>query len=276
MLWAINGPRIADGAPMVFRDEPGPGQEIVCESPLMQWGTANPGGVKTEGSFAPDQWTVQECSASLLVVELRPVSDDVGRIPVLLGRSKVTDRNRSEYRNSGSVTIGGGTIPVSTVVAWAGGEGAGERPGASATTTVPGTPTETVPGTQSTFSTPPVTVTVPGETVSVIAPPTSIGSATTPDQTSTTLLETGTSTTSTTSTTTSGATPTSTTTSGAAPATAPAATPTRRPVSGGAPVAIDTGVAPASTVDARLVGAGLSVLLATGLALLYTSRRNHE
>lgn len=171
MLWAINGPRIAGPAPITFRDEPGPGQAIACGSPLMLWGTANTGGVPIQGSFSPDQWTITECSPSLLVVELRPRSSDVGRIPVLLGRSTLTS-DLPEYRNSGSVSIGGGAIPVSTHLAWAGGAGVGELPSPSPTTTVPATETTTVPPATETTTVPGVPPYTPPYTPP--APPTTL------------------------------------------------------------------------------------------------------
>ena len=287
MLWAINGPRIAGPAPITFRDEPGPGQAIACGAPLMQWGTSNTGGVKTEGSFSPDQWTIKECSPSLLVVELRPRSSDVGRIPVLLGRSTLT-QVLPEYRNSGSVTIGGGTIPVSTHVAWAGGQGIGDSP--SPTATVPASPPETptvpggVPPTQ-TVTVPAATVTVPGQPVTAPGETVTVYPGVPPAETVTLPGETVT--------VNPGVPPAQTVTvpgptvtvpgqtvtiPASATAVAGAANPSSTPPQqrGVAPSVIDTGIASASSVDGRLVAVGLGVLLASGLGFLALARRRNE
>ena len=162
LLWAIAGPRVTGSAPYLFTDTPGPGQAIDCASLEMWSGTANMGGSLVGPTWVgKDRWTTLECSATKAVVRFVPKSSDVGRVFMLMGRARLTDTTLAEYSNSGSVAIGGGSIPVTTVVAGAGGVGTGTAtaPASSvpATTTTPstspGTPTDTA-------TCAPVTVTV--------------------------------------------------------------------------------------------------------------------
>lgn len=301
ILWAINGPRIVSPAPMTFTDLPGPGQAIDCSTLLMQYGYSNSGGVPYAGSFARPQWTILECGPSKAVVKLVPQRWDVGRIPVLLGLSSRVGPALASYTNTGSVQIGDGVIPVSTVLAAAGGEGTGTRP---PTPSVPGEgPSGGTSGTSGT--TPPV---IPGESpsggtsgTSGTTPPvipgespsggTSGTSGTTPPVIpgeSPSSGASGTNGTSGTSGTTppvipggspsSGTTPSRVTTLPAGPTgTVPVVTSsgsTPLPVSGATPISIDTGLPDQSgPIDPILVGLGLALMGAAGVVLLAVSRR---
>lgn len=213
--WAITGPRVTGPAPMTFTDTPGPGQAIDCTSFTVWSGTANLSGQLVGSTFvARDRWKVLECTAAKAVVQFTPVSGDVGRVVMLMGLSSLTDTTLEKYTNSGSVAIGGGAIPVTTVIPGAGGQASGAipvtpSPGASApcdcqtatvTVTQPGptttvTSTATQPAVTVTESEPfplpvpgpteTVIVTAPAQTVTVTQPPASGGTTPGPEVTQT-------------------------------------------------------------------------------------------
>ena len=256
LLWSITGPRVTGPSPVTFTDTPGPGQAINCASFTLWSGTANIGGALVGTAFVPaNRMNVLECSDSKAVVQVVPTSADVGKVFMLLGRSRVTDTTLNAYTNSGSVAVGGGSIPVTTVVAGAGGQGTGSAtstttsattsPTTSTTSPSTGTPTDTGTGTPTDTST-----TTPSTTTSSTTPtdtgtgtPTDTGTGTPTDTGTGTPTDTGTgtptgSTTSTTTgtgTPTDGSTPTGTATpptTGTATTTTAPATPTTAPGTG--------------------------------------------
>ena len=165
MLWAITGPRVTGPAPVTFTDSPGPGQAIDCASFTLWSGTANVSGALVGQTFVPKhRFQVLECTDAKAVVQFMPNSGDVGKVFMLLGMSRLTDSGLTSYRNSGSVAVGGGTIPVTTVVAGAGGQGTGTTApigtgtgtttATSGTGTTTGTATTTSPGTSTSTATP--------------------------------------------------------------------------------------------------------------------------
>lgn len=141
LLWAVNAPRVTAqtaGGDITFTDTPGPGQAIVCDSLDLFWGTQNSGGVDQKGYYGPDRYT-KDCTPESVTITMKTYDTDEGRIPYLLGRSRVTDPSRSEYRNSATVRVHrGGTYTVGdTVEADAGGVGEGRTPTPGSTSTSP-------------------------------------------------------------------------------------------------------------------------------------------
>jgi len=240
LLWSITGPRVTGPSPVTFTDTPGPGQAINCASFTLWSGTANIGGALVGTAFVPaNRMNVLECSDSKAVVQVVPTSADVGKVFMLLGRSRVTDTTLNAYTNSGSVAVGGGSIPVTTVVAGAGGQGTGSAtstttsattsPTTSTTSPSTGTPTDTGTGTPTDTST-----TTPSTTTSSTTP-TDTGTGTPTDTGTGTPTGSTTSTTTGTGTPTDGSTPTGTATpptTGTATTTTSPGTPTTAPGTG--------------------------------------------
>ncbi|GAB78343.1 hypothetical protein SAMN05421595_0860 [Austwickia chelonae] len=300
ILWGIIGPKITSTRPMTFVDTPGPGQEIICGYAVMLSGKRNVGGRldgQGIGFHRPTHYDIISCSPKEIVVTLKPTSQHVGSVPMLLGVSRMTDGTLKSYTNSGKVVVGNGAIPVKTELLSAGGTGGGEqtppvrppRP-RTVTTTVTVTATMTV--------TPPLSsASIPGSSTSTTSrPPLPTAPATTPDSSTTTEstssttsrppLPTMPATTPDSSTTTSTSGATVAPTNSGLPTTPPAgATPYRPGVATPVPVTkrnigspryVDTGVPDEGGPEWRLVAAGLGLIAASGLVLLLVGRREER
>jgi len=204
ILWAITGPATSThmvGSSYEITDRPGEGQRIDCAKIDVFSGKASGANSFTDVTYvAPNRWKLA-CNPSTATVTITPRADEIGRAFRLLGQSVVTDPDRTEYTNRGSVRLWGTTdLPVSSVIrAGGGGEGTGTTPSPTTpnpTTTSPSTPTptpstvtvtetvtptatvtvtETVTATATVTATPTPTVTVPGQpapTVTVTTTPT--------------------------------------------------------------------------------------------------------
>lgn len=275
ILWALNAPRVTTataGGDITFTDTPGPGQAIVCDSIDMFWGTKNSGGVDQVGFYGPDRYT-KTCSPESVTITMKTYDTDTGRIPYLLGRSRITDSSLAEYRNSGTVRVHrGGTYTVGdTVEAGAGGDGEGlpptEEPTAtgSTTPTLPtGSPTTLIPGRPQPTATGPTVPTPTAEPTSTTTAPVSSGpppGSGTPTVTATsteTVTLPGPVTTVTPPAVTVTVPPTALPTAGGTPTALPTAgtTPTSPPVGGGTPTSTTpAGAVPAPTTTPDVAGA---------------------
>ncbi|MDO5698545.1 MAG: Ig-like domain-containing protein [Dermatophilus congolensis] len=186
ILWSIVGPSVPEslthGDTYVIEDTPAAGQSILCDQVTVWQGDKNVNGVLENRQFVGSDRYTKTCSASTATVTIKPAARDIGKVFMMLGTSEVTDKNLTEYKNSGTVTMWGtANYPVSsTLRVSAGGDGQGVTPAptptgsASPTPTDTGTPpaptvTVTVPG--PTVTAPGSTVTAPGSTTTVIVNP---------------------------------------------------------------------------------------------------------
>jgi len=313
ILWAITGPATSThmvGSSYEITDRPGEGQRIDCAKIDVFSGKASGANSFTDVTYvAPNRWKLA-CNPSTATVTITPRADEIGRAFRLLGQSVVTDPDRTEYTNSGSVRLWGTTdLPVSSVIrAGGGGEGTGTTPSPTTpnpTTTSPSTPTptpstvtvtetvtptatvtvtETVTATATVTATPTPTVTMPGQpapTVTTTPQPT----VTVPGQPAPTVTTTPNPTVTVTGVpaprpTSPGTTPgVTTTTRGQTPTVTvtAAAHPqpvvvTRHTTPAAQPQRIDTGVPPQGA-DLRLAGVGGLLALGGGVGLIAMSRR---
>lgn len=176
ILWAITGPAVpaalVSQGTYEIADTPGAGQRIDCDSLTVWTGATNLNGSIPAPSFVPASRYEKQCSGETASVSIRPEDADAGKVFMLQGRSVITDSARSEYRNSGVVTLWGkAAIPVSSVLTvTAGGDGEGRV----TPTTSPAEPTTTSPAEPTTTSPAVPTATNPG----VPAEPSGISTAT--------------------------------------------------------------------------------------------------
>ncbi|MBO3142474.1 Ig-like domain-containing protein [Dermatophilus congolensis] len=128
--WGITGPRVPRGmvtASYRIVDEAGPGQAIDCSSLTLWSGSANEAGGLKDARWVPVNLYSKSCDEKSASAVVTPDASLFGRVLMLMGGSRVTDRALSAYRNSGYVSVWD-TAPLrvsDTLLVEATGEGTG-------------------------------------------------------------------------------------------------------------------------------------------------------